>query len=159
MTDKTKIKLDNVIAKFPGEYQPIYREIIDYAVSLGYTAKINKNETYADFIKSKHGKIIMKIECGYKGSQIPRLNLRLDAMHPYEGIFKKALEHRISFCQHCNRCHGSIGIKYVFPNGETGYVCSATIYLPDFSANDIPAVKNALMIQDTFLIQISLDKK
>jgi len=159
MTEKTRHKLDNVIAKFPDEYQPIYREIIDYAVSLGYTAKINKNETYADFIKSKHGKIIMKIECGYKGSQIPRINLRLDAMHPYEGILMKAMESRISFCRQCNKCHGSVGIKYSFPNGETGYICSATIYLPDFSANDVPAVKNVLMKQDIFLMQIIPDKK
>lgn len=95
----------------------------------------------------------MKIECGYKGSQVPRLNLRLDALSRYEGIFKKALEQRISFCQQCNRCHGSIGIKYVFPSGETGYVCSATIYLPDFNASDVPAVKNALMEQDAYLLK------
>ena len=114
MTEKTRHKLDNVISKFPDEYQPIYREIVDYTVSLGYTAKVNAKETYADFIKSKHGKIRVKIECGYEkppASKIPRLNIRFDVLPRLFGMFEDAsLQFKKSHCHKCGKGNVNTGV-------------------------------------------------
>jgi hypothetical protein len=150
MAEKTKIKLDNVICKFSKENQELFRELTEYIVSLGYNPKVNARET--DFIKSKHGKTIMKIETGYGSSPVPRLNIRFDAMPVCIGIFQEAIEHFIERCSRCRKCTGKLGNKYVLPDGRETFPCRAVIYMPFFNADNLSEVKDALKMQDDFLM-------
>jgi len=152
MTEKTKIKLNNVISKFSKEYQGLFREIAEYIISLGYNPKVNAGETYADFIKSKHGKTIMKIEMGYDNPSIPRLSIRFDALPVCSGIFQEAIEHFIERCSRCRKCTGKLGNKYVLPDGREIFPCRAVIYMPFFNADNLSEVKDALKMQDDFLM-------
>jgi len=153
VTEKTKIKLDHVISKFSDEYKALFQEITEHIISLGYTAKVNVKETYADFVKSKHGKTIMKIECGYDNPQIPRLSIRFDALPVCSGHFQEAIEHFIEGCPSCRKCNGRFGNKYVLSDGREVFPCRATIYMPFFNTDTLSEVKEALSIQDDFLIK------
>ena len=150
MTEKTRIKLDSVISKFLDEYRDLYRELVEYVVSLGYSAKVNAKETYADFVKSKHGKTIMKIECGYENPAIPRLSIRFDALSVCSGNFQKAIERFIEGCPNCRKCNGRFGNRYLLSDGREVFPCRATIYMPSFGLLE---VKEALKLQDDFLMK------
>ena len=158
MTEKTRIKLDNVISKFPAEYQESYRGITEYVISLGYNPKVNAGETYADFVKSKHGKIIMKIECGYEkppASKIPRLNIRFDVLPTLFGMFEDAfLQFKKSHCPKCGKCNGKFGLKYMLSNENEVYTCRSTIYIPSFNTDNISEIKEVLKAQDEHLIRL-----
>ena len=158
MTEKSKIKLDNVISKFPDEYKELFKEIVEYVISLGYNPKVNINETYVDFVKSKHGKIIMKIECGYEKSpaiKIPRLNIRFDALPNLYGIFEEAvLYYKKVNCSRCGKCDGKHGLKYILSNKNEVYICRYTIYIPTFNITNILLIKEALKIQDHYLMDM-----
>jgi len=158
MTQKTGIKLENVISKFPKEHQELFRDIAEYVISLGYNPKVNAKETYADFVKSKHGKIILKIECGYEkppATKIPRLNIRFDVLPKLFGIFEDALlQFKKSHCPKCGKCHGKFGLKYTLSNGNEVYTCRSTIYIPSFDTNNMPEIKEVLKAQDEHLIRL-----
>ena len=158
MTEKTKIKLNNVISKFPNEYQELYRDITEHVISLGYNPKVNAGETYADFVKSKHGKIIMKIECGYEKPpllKIPRLNIRFDVLSILSGIFEDAfLQYKKSHCPKCGKCDGKFGVKYILSSKNEVYTCRSTIYIPSFDACNLTEIKEVLKTQDEHLIKL-----
>jgi len=157
MTEKTRIKLENVISKFPSEYRESFRNIIEYVISLGYNPKVNAGETYADFVKNKHGKVIMKIENGYEKPpmpKLPRMNIRLDALPVLAGIFQEAILHfKESHCLKCGKCDGKYGLKYILLNGKEVYTCRHTIYIPSFNADNITIIKETLKLQDEYLIK------
>jgi len=157
MTEKQKVKVNNVIQKFPNEYNELFQEIVEYITSLGYIPKVNANETYADFIKNKHGRVIMKIECGYEkppAIKIPRLNIRLDALPKCTGIFEEAVLHfKKTFCPKCGKCDGKYGLNYVLSNGGEIYTCRHTIHIPSFNTDTISEIKQALKIQDDYLLK------
>ena len=158
MTEKARIKLENVISKFPAEYQELYRNIAEYVISLGYSPKVNAGETYADFVKSKHGKIIMKIECGYEkppALKIPRINIRFDVLPNLSGMFEDAvLQFKKSHCPKCGKCNGTFGVKYTLSNEKEVYTCRSTIYMPSFDTNNLSEIKEVLKAQDEHLVRL-----
>ena len=159
MTEKQKTALETIISALPDYSQGAFREIAEYAMSLGYTPKLNKKNTYADFIKSKHKKTIMKIDAAY---QAPRLAVRFNALPVCTGIFQMAVEERLKICGSygsCKTCAGTFGDIYTLPNGKKVRICNAVIdvysavsSIPFFSAANIAEIKEALKLQDDFLM-------
>ncbi|MDR0324689.1 MAG: hypothetical protein LBI19_01165 [Oscillospiraceae bacterium] len=160
MTEKQKINLQKILFALPDDYREAYREVAEYAMSLGYNPKLNPGETYADFVKSKNRRTVMKIDTNGQ----PRLAVRFDALPVCTGIFEEAVEHRRKPCitreyNHCARCEGTWGSKYTLPDGKEYVICSTVIDIPAFSvsnisADSISAVKEALKVQDDYLMSL-----
>ena len=158
MTEKQKTALETIISALPDYSQKAFREVAEYAISLGYTPKLNKKKTYADFIKSKHKKTIMKIDTAY---QAPRLAVKFNALPVCTGIFQKAVEERLKICgsyESCKKCGRTFGDLYTMPNGKEIRICNAVIDvysavsdIPFLSAVNIAEIKEALKLQDDFL--------
>lgn len=160
MTEKKLAKIDKLISAISKDDQKPFREVAEYVVTLGYNPKLNGKETYADFIKSKHGKTIMKIDIDPRFP--PRLAIRCDALPAWSGIFYKALEKRVDLlegmghtvrCWGCGKCDGTIGYAYSLTDGREGFLCGrGVIDLPTFSSENVAEVKEALKVQDDFLM-------
>ena len=160
MTEKQNYAFNKIINAISGDNKSAFREVAEYAISLGYMPKLNANETYADFIKSKVKKMIMKIDTDFKYP--PRLAINFFAIPEYTGIFAEAIEFRVHLlaqhghtarCWGCKKCDGTRGYQYKFPDGREIFLCGAgAIDIPSFGAENVTLIKNALKIQDEFLM-------
>lgn len=162
MTEKQKNSLNKIISALPDNCRELFREVAEYAVFLEYKPKLNAKETYADFIKSKHGRTILKIETA---ANPPRLAMRFDALPVYSGIFREAIENRVNLleqfdwfkgsCHGCGKCDRTQGYTYELPDGRKGFFCgSGVIDLPSFSNENIAEIKNALKTQDNYFMNL-----
>ena len=146
--------METLISQFPDDYKDFFRNLIEYTISLGYNLRFNSKITSADFIKSKHGKTIMRI--GAYGD-LPALCIRFDGLPVCSGIFQEAAiyskEH--GFCKQCNRCDGSKGIKYKLSDGSVIVgSCQSIRDIPTYIAEDFSLIKETLKIQDEYLIKL-----
>ena len=162
MTEKQKYALNKIITALPDNCRETFREVAEYAVLLGYMPKLNAKETYADFIKSKHGRTILKIDIN---AAPPRLALRFDALRVYSGIFQEAVENRVNLlegcswftgnCHNCGKCDRTQGYSYELSDGRKGFFCgSGVIDMPLFGDEHIAEIKNALKTQDDYLMSL-----
>ena len=162
MTEKQKSALHKIITALSSERRESFREVAEYAVSLGYMPKLNAKGTYADFIKSKHGRTILKIDIN---AVPPRLALRFDALRVYSGIFQEAVESRVNLlerfewftgnCHNCGKCDRTQGYSYELSDGRKGFFCGAgVIDMPFFGDEHIAEIKDALKTQDDYLMSL-----
>jgi len=167
MTEKQKDTLNKIIYALPDEHREAFKEVAEYAVSLGYTPVLKgAKKNYGDFSKSKIGRTILKIDTG---PTPPRLAIKFYALPEYTGIFQEAIEESIreharlkyEIKPHCTgcmqrrngRCNEPQGYNISLPDGKQGFICGFGIMsLPSFSAENIPEVKAALKAQDNFFI-------
>jgi len=159
MTEKHKYALNKIISSLPENLRETYKEIAEYAISLGYMPVIKgKNETYVDFVKSKIKRTILKIDIN--PNLLPRLAIKFYALDTYSGIFEKAIDERILYwkklgyktqCFGCGKCDGTHGYKITLPDGEKGFLCGfGVLSLPTLNVENISEVKEALRIQDEY---------
>ena len=167
MTEKQKTTLNKIIDVLPKDYRKAFREIAEYAVSLGYMPVLKgTKKDYADFSKSKINRTILKID---SNPTPPRLAMKFYALPEYTGIFQEAIEKNIreyarlnyeikSHCIGCmqrrnGRCNEPQGYTVTLPDGNQGFICGFGIVdLPSFSAENIPEVKAALKAQDDYFM-------
>ncbi len=162
MTEKQKYALDKVIAALPENLQGMYREIAEYAIVLGYMPTIKgPRESYADFVKNKVRKTILKIDTDPKFP--PRLAVRFFALPTYSAFFQAAIEERVlpllsggyeARCYGCGKCDGTHGYTFTLPDGKKAFWCGRDVVpLPPFSAENVPEIKAALQVQDEFFMK------
>jgi len=167
MTAKQKYAFDKVIGATSGDVQDAFREVAEYAISLGYMPKLNADETYADFIKSKVKRMLIKIDTDFKYP--PRLAMNFFAISAYTGIFAEAIEYRTNLltqlghtprCWGCKKCDGSRGYNYEPPDGRKIFLCGrGAIDIPSFGIENVTQIKDALKIQDEFFMnEIKISK-
>jgi len=158
MTVKQEYALNKVLTALPNDCRDTFREIAEYAVSLGYMPKImGKRENYADFSKAKLKRTILKINTNPK---FPFLSMKFYALPAYSGIFQKAIDERLltwnrlgyeARCFGCGKCSGTEGYIFTFPDGKQGFLCGfGVLPLPSFCDENISEVKEALRVQDEF---------
>ena len=167
MTEKQEYALDKIISKLPEENKQTFRDVAEYAISLGYMPVIKGNETYADFTKSKTKRTILKIYASYKP---PCIGIKFYAIPEYGGVFKEALEasvknhYRLNYeikphCTGCmqrrnGRCNEPQGYTIVLPDGKQGFLCGFGIVpLLSFTVENVQEVKEALKLQDEFFMK------
>ena len=168
MTDKQKDALENVISALPNDCKKIFKEVAEYAVSLGYMPVARgTNSTYTDFTKSKIKRTILKIDLN---SAPPRLGIKFYAIPKYSGIFQEAIEERIRYyaklkyeitthcvgCMHSKseKCKGGQGYTFKFPDGKQGFLCGfCVLSIPSFAAENVTEVKEALKLQDHYFMK------
>lgn len=165
ITEKQKYAINKIISNMPDDLREIYREIAEYAISLGYMPTIKGvNETYADFSKSKVKRTILKIDTDPNFP--PRLAMKFFAIPVYSAIFQEALRERINVlerlkcapvslsCGGCGKCDGTHGYYYTYPDGRKVFLCGMeVITVPSFCADNISEVKEALKTQDEFFME------
>jgi hypothetical protein len=160
MTAKQQQALETILAALPEDMWESGREVAEYAVSLGYMPAIKGvRKDYADFTKSKVKRTILKINtdpnfCG--------LGMKFYAIPAYTGIFADAIAMRLRYwdklgyearCFGCGHCDGTHGYKCTLPDGRAGFLCGwGVLPLPAFRAEHIPAIKEALRVQDAFFV-------
>jgi hypothetical protein len=168
MTIKQKDALERIISALPNDCQSSFREVAEHAISLGYMPVTRgANATYADFVKSKIKRTILKIDLN---TNPPRLGMKFYAIPEYFGIFGAAIEERVTYysklnyeitahctgCMHSEsgKCKGAQGYTFKFSDGRQGFLCGfCVISLPSFSAENVAEVKQALTLQDDYFIK------
>jgi hypothetical protein len=164
MTEKQQYAYDKILSNLPDDCREYYCDIADYAISLGYMPVLNKGETYTDFLKNKINRYILKITANPKAKKDSHwIALQFYALHEYTGIFKTALDKRISIlksmghepgCWGCGKCDGTWGYQFIRSDGKQGFLCGAgVLQFPWFSAENVSEVKEALKIQDDYLMK------
>lgn len=167
MNNKQVALLEEFITQLSKDYQEMFQEIADYAVSLGYTPKRSKTQNFIlEFSKSSVKKTIMKLEITDtgRGKTInPGIRLKFYATKEYSEIFKNALkivieefDGKYTGCYGCGRCKGTLqGYRYEYPDGKKVFRCgSELISIYDYSENDIPEIKSLLKEQDRFFMSM-----
>ena len=162
MTAKQQYALVKILAAIPDDRRESFREVAEYAISLGYMPAIKgARGTYADFTNSKFRREIMKIDTD---PNFPtRLAVRFHAMPAYSGIFQAALDERVRIlremgheprCWGCGKCDGTHGYTLTNPGGKQGFLCgSGVLTLPGFGAQNVSEIKEALKLQDEFFVE------
>lgn len=166
MTEKQRIIIDNLIQALPENEREVYREIAEYAVSLGYTPKkLKPDGRYVAFSKNKVGRTIMKISAGYNectgADGIPGLYLNFYANKTYSEVFqegvKKVVEHfggKYTGCYGCGKCDGTYGYIYTYPDGKEIYKCGfELVELPPINASHVTEIQELLKVQDEFFME------
>jgi hypothetical protein len=159
MTEKQKHALDKIIDALPGDCRESFREIAEYAISLGYMPILKgAKKDYVDFSKSKVKRTILKIDAA---PTPPRLAIKFFAAPAYSAMFRGGIEKIADIvkqmgyegCYGCGSCDGTQGYKYVLSDGCEKFLCGkGLIDLPLFNAESIPEVKAALKAQDDFFM-------
>jgi len=156
MTDKQKLALNTIISAIPDKDRESYREIAEYAVSLGYMPTLKGvRKDYCDFSNNKLKRTILKIQTNPK---FPFLEMKFYAIPAYTSCFQRAVDYRLSTwnrlkyetrCFGCGKCDGTEGYTITMTDGKKGFLCGfGLLPLPSFSTDDIVDVKEALRIQD-----------
>lgn len=158
MTEKQRAALETVLAALPEECRESYREVAEYAISLGYMPVLKgARKDYADFTKSRTRRTILKISTNPKYREI---SMKFFALPAYARVFRDALAARLAHwrelgyephCFGCGKCDGTLGYSVALPEGGEGFLCGfCLVPLPTFCAQDVPEVKEALRVQDAF---------
>lgn len=160
MTDKQRIALSTILTALPDDCRESYREIADYAISLGYMPTLKGvRKDYADFTNAKLKRTLLKINTNPKYRWIA---IKFYAIQEYLGIFQDAIDERLVYwdklgyeakCFGCGKCDGTHGYRCTLPDGKKGFLCGfGVIPLPTFTAENIAEVKIAMKIQNEFFI-------
>lgn len=160
MTQKQNDALNKIIAALPDDCQENFREIAEYAISLGYMPTVKgSSKDYADFSNSKLKRTILKIKA--PAPKFPAyLEIKFYALPAFSAYFKKAIEDRILTwnrlkyefrCFGCGKCNGTEGYAVTLPDGKKGFLCGfGLLPLPPLSVENMTEVKEALRLQDDF---------
>jgi hypothetical protein len=158
MTPNQQQALDAVLAALPNDCREGYRELAEYAVSLGYMPSLKGvRKDYADFTKSRTKRTILKINTDPKFRGVA---MKFFALPAYTGIFADAIAERLRYwgklgyearCFGCGHCDGKQGYGCALPDGRAGFLCGwGVVPLPGFGAAHLSEVKEALRIQDEY---------
>lgn len=160
MTNKQSDALEKVFSILPDDCRDSFREVAEYAISLGYMPAIKGvRKDYLDFSNSKLKRTILKIQAATP-KFLPYISIKFYAISTYSPYFQKAVDDRLSTwnrlhyearCFGCGRCDGTEGYTVTLPDGNQGFLCGfGLLPLPPLNVDNIAEVKDALKSQDDF---------
>lgn len=161
MTQKQNDALNEIITALPDDCRENFREIAEYAISLGYMPNIKGcRKDYADFSNSKLKRTILKIKAPDPKFPAAYLEIKFYALPTFTTYFQKAIESRILTwnrlkydfrCFGCGKCNGTEGYTVTLPDGKKGFLCGfGLLPLPSLSTENIAEVKDAIRMQNDF---------
>jgi hypothetical protein len=154
----------------PEGYKVMFKEIAEYAISLGYLPKKAKSKDFAlEFSKSKVNRTIMKmvIHCSGTNKHIPELRLKFYTNKDYSDIFKQGIRTVIeefggkyTGCYGCGRCKGELeGYTYEYADGTKVFRCgNELISIQNISQENVPEIKALIEEQNEFFMKSTLGK-
>ena len=160
MTAKQEDAIKKVFSTLPDNCRESYREVAEYAISLGYTPTIKGvRKDYLDFSNNKLKRTILKIQAPTPKFP-PCLSIKFYAIPMYSSYFQKAIDDRLltwkrlkyeARCFGCGKCDGTEGYIVALPEGRKGFLCGfGLLPLPPMDNGNISEVKEALKLQDEF---------
>lgn len=160
MTSKQADAFDKVFCVLPDDCRELYREIAEYAISLGYMPTVKGvRKDYLDFTNSKLNRTILKVQAATPKFP-PYIAIKFYASPNYSVYFQKAVDDRLSTwnrlnyearCFGCGKCDGTEGYTVTLPDGKQGFLCGfGLLPLPPLNADNIAEIKVALKTQDEF---------
>ncbi|MDO4285543.1 MAG: hypothetical protein Q4C60_09450 [Eubacteriales bacterium] len=158
MTEKQQHALQTILSALPEDCRESYREIAEYAISLGYMPALKgSRKDYADFSSPRLKRTLLKINAN---PDCRGIAIKFYALPEYRGVFRDAIEKRLAYwnklgyeakCFGCGKCDGTHGYPCVTRSGERGFLCGfGVVPIPAFTAEHIEEVKEAMKIQDEF---------
>ncbi|MCL2545584.1 MAG: hypothetical protein FWE06_00120 [Oscillospiraceae bacterium] len=170
MTEKSKARIDDLIALLPDNEKDLYRNIAEYATKLGYSpAKVkDKYEpvVFARKIKNNSYNRLCKISPPnpLTSNDKTTLALKFYATSDYSDIFhegvKRECESRKTRVGIESGCNGKCGgcYTYIYPNGKKIACChDKLIILPTISDSYLIEIKNMMKTQNDFLTKHRTD--
>ena len=160
LTNKQADAFAKVFSMLPDDCQESFREVAEYAISLGYMPTIKGvRQDYLDFSNSKLKRTILKVQAATPKFP-PYIEMKFYAITKYSSYFQKAIDDRIltwnrlkydARCFGCGKCDGTEGYVIIMPDGKQGFLCGfGLLPLPPLNIDNIVEVKEALRIQDEF---------
>ena len=160
MTEKQKIKIDELIGILPDNEKDMYREIAEHAVELGYLPSKAKNLSDPVAFSKKANNCFRKL-CQIsppnpaKQQENTVFSLSFYTVTEYSEIFheavKKACESRktkvgVNGCGNCIKRYGQCtGYTYIYPCGKKIMCChDKLITLPTINAEYLDEIKNMM---------------
>ena len=160
MTTKQADAYHKVFSVLPDYCRESFREVADYAISLGYMPAIKGvRKDYLDFSNSKLKRTILKVQAATPKFP-PYIAIKFYAIPMYSPYLQKAVDDRQStwnrlnyeaHCFGCGKCDGTEGYTVTLSDGKQGFLCGfGLLPLPPLCAGNIAEVKEALRFQDEF---------
>ena len=160
MTAKQVDAFNKVFSALPDDCRDSFREVAEYAISLGYMPAIKGvRKDYLDFSNNKWKRTILKVQAPTPKFP-PYLAMKFYAVSTYSSYFQKAIDDRIStwkrlkyeaHCFCCGKCDGTEGYTVTLPEGKRGFLCGfGLLPLSPLENENIAEVKEALKLQDEF---------
>jgi len=168
MTQKQQHAIDTIIAKLPAKLQETYRNIGEYAISLGYKPTLKgAQQQYVLFNKTfpnKTNRTILKIVADLKREPIYAMEIRFFAnTFPYPLKFEQALKsyNKLGWnfpCNNCEHCKGAQCYKTILneENVKTAG-CISLIHMRNLSAEDVPDIQEAFKNVNNFYMSFLTD--
>ncbi len=165
MNDKHKAILTKLLDRIPPEYHPLFTELAEYAISLGYLPKrTTAKDVAVDFANRRTRRTILKLEekeqkhDGYRYGErgIPGVRLKFFAGEEYSAIFSNGIKNVIeefdgkyTGCLGCGDCGSDHqGYIYHYPDGREVFRCGRElISVFDFSTGSPDEMKRLLRKQ------------
>lgn len=161
--------MDTIITKLPSESQEAYRNIGEYAVSLGYKPVLKgAKQQYVIFNKSfpnKTSRTILKIVAEVEKTPVYyAMEVRFFAnTPPYPPKFQQAIDSydKTGWMVECNNCDHCKQSQVYYVQSNDGYRksagCISLIHMSSLSAEDVPDIKEALKKVDSFYSEFLAD--
>ena len=165
MNEKTTQLLQDFITELSTDYQDIFQDLANYAISLGYTPKkTNSKDFVLDFSKNKVKRTIMKLEIHDNAikTNAPGLRLKFFANKEYSDIFQRGIQRvieefngRYTGCYGCGKCKGQLeGYTYTYPDGRKVFRCGGElISIHNVGVHNVSEIKNLIKVQDEFFME------
>ena len=162
LKEKEEELLNQLLSNVQKDYIDVCRELIEYAVSLGYYPYKTQASGFAvSFTGKKTNRTVIKLSprTGLNHKKfIPELRLKFSATKQYSDIFNEAVKNEIEAnsgiyngCFGCGRCAGlEECYKYTYSDGRTLYKCSDVMIAPDWRKENVPEIKVMMKTQDDF---------
>lgn len=169
---KTKEKelLNQLLNSVQKDYIEVCKELIEYAVSLGYLPHQTQASGFAvSFTGKKTKRTVIKFSpvTGLNHKKFkPKLSIKFPATKEYSDIFNEAVKHEIEAhggiytgCFGCGNCLGEQdSYIYVYPDGRKNFICSNVLMSPDWHKEDVPEIKEMIKTQNEFWLKQIADK-
>lgn len=162
--DKAERLLNEFLEELPEESRSMYREIAEYAMSLGYFPKKTTSKDFAlDFPKSRVKRTILKMEVHSNAikSNDPGLRLKFYACGEYSEVFQEGIRKVIeefggkyTGCYGCGRCGGKPeGYTFRYPDGKKVFRCGGElIAVSGVGPEHVPEIRELIRKQDEFFL-------
>jgi hypothetical protein len=167
-----KVKQAALVEEFLGhvrpEYHGMFRQLAEYACSLGYRPVKTKTKDFClDFRSAKAGRTLMKMEekeqkhgnLRFGQRDCPGLRLRFFASLDYSALFHEGVLNvieefngRYTGCYGCGHCKGEKqGYTYLYPDGRKVFRCGLELVsVFDFTSDDLPEFQRLMKAQADF---------
>lgn len=166
LKDKEKQLLNQLLNSVQKDYINVCKELIEYAVSLGYLPHKTQASGFAvSFTGKKTNRTVIKISpvTGLNHKKfIPELRIKFSASKNYSDIFANAVKNEAenhggiyTGCFSCGKCPDAESkmYKYVYPDGKIVRLCAEVMLAPDWNKENLPEIKEVIKTQDDFWLK------